>query len=162
MQPTVTTTSGGGDSMAKLRQQLAKIAQTDVYVGVPEDETNRNSGAMTNAGLLYIHTHGSALQHIPARPVLEPAIEAPDNAALITKQLGEAARSTLSAKPGDAKDHLNQAGMLARNAAIRWFVDPRNGWAPNAPSTIAEKGSDRPLINTAQMRRSITFLVEDE
>ena len=83
--------------MAKLRQQLAKIAQTDVYVGVPEDETNRNSGAMTNAGLLYIHTHGSALQHIPARPVLEPAIEAPDNAALITKQLGEAARSTLSA-----------------------------------------------------------------
>ena len=29
-------------------------------------------------------------------------------------------------------------------------------WAPNKPNTIAQKGSDKPLIDTAQLRRSIT------
>ena len=30
-------------------------------------------------------------------------------------------------------------------------------WAPNAPRTIAEKGSSRPLIDSGQMRNSVTF-----
>lgn len=33
---------------------------------------------------------------------------------------------------------------------------------PNAPSTIAQKGSSTPLINKGQMRQSVTFQVRDK
>jgi hypothetical protein len=160
MKPTVTI--GGTDKTAKLRAQLAKLARKQVFVGVPEDETARKSGRVTNAGLVYLHTNGSPLRGIPARPIIEPAIQAADNSRLITDELGEAASAVLSEQPASAGQHLERAGTLAANSAKRWFTDPRNGWAPNSPLTIHRKGSDRPLINTAQMRRSITYLVEDK
>jgi hypothetical protein len=161
MKPTITTSTT--DATAKFKASLAKLTQKQVYVGVPEDRTSRQMGAgPNNAQLVYLHTHGSPLQGLPARPIIEPAIEAADNKANIAKQLALAARAALENKPTETTAHLNQAGTLGRSAAISWFVDPRNGWAPNSPATIAEKGSDKPLIDTAQMRRSITFLVADE
>ena len=36
---------------------------------------------------------------------------------------------------------------------------PENGFEPNAPSTIAQKGSDTPLIDKGQLRSSITSRV---
>jgi hypothetical protein len=149
------------DHSAKLRASLASLGRKRVLVGVPEEKNDRRSGEITNAGLVYLHTHGSALQHIPPRPIIEPAIEAADNKAMITAKLGEAAKSALNGQAPQTTQALNQAGMLGRNAAIRWFTDPRNHWAANSPRTVAEKGSDRPLIDTAQMRRSITYVVDE-
>jgi hypothetical protein len=159
LKPNVNVSSS--DSLAKMRASLQQLAKKKVYVGVPEDHTARQSGEATNAQLVYLHTNGSPLRGIPARPIIEPALAASDNKQLITKQLGEAARAVLAHKPDQTSQHLNQAGILGSNAAKRWFTDSRNGWAPDAPSTIKRKGSDRPLVDTGQMRRSITFLVED-
>ena len=159
MKPNVNVSST--DSLAKMRASLKTIAQKRVLVGVPEDHGQRQSGEATNAQLVYLHTHGSPLQGIPARPIIEPALAAADNKQLITKQLGEAARAALDHQPNVTSQHLNQAGLLGANAAKRWFTDDRNGWAPNSPATAARKGSDRPLIDTGQMRRAITFLVEN-
>ena len=161
LKPTVNVSSPV-DTAAKLRASLTALSKKQVLVGIPEDKANRMTPDVTNAGLLYIHTHGSPLQHIPARPVIEPALTAPDNKALITGKLADAARAIMANKPDQARAALLRAGMLGRNAAIRWFTDPRNGWAPNSPATVAEKGSARPLIDTAQMRRSISYLVEDK
>ena len=111
---------------------------------------------------MYIHSHGSPLHSIPARPIIEPAIEAEDNKEAIAKELGLAAKSVLDKKPGKAKIHLKRAGMTGRNAAVEWFTDPRNNWPPNAPSTIKEKGSERPLIDTGALRASITYVVKGE
>jgi hypothetical protein len=160
MRPDISVSST--DATAKLKASLGRLARKQVYVGIPEDHTGRNEKDITNAGLMYIHTHGSPLHHIPPRPVIEPALAAPDNKQLITNQLGEAARAALSAKTQETQQHLNQAGMLGRNAAIRWFTDPRNGWPANAESTIHRKGSSRPLIDTAQLRRSLTYVITDE
>jgi hypothetical protein len=147
--------------MDKLKAALAKLAKAEVFVGVPEDHSVRNSGEMTNAALVYLHTNGSALQKIPARPIIEPAIEAADNKALITKELGNAARSLMDQQLAETTQHLDKAGMLGREAAQRWFTDPRNGWAANTPLTIARKGSDAPLIDTGQLRRAMDYLVEE-
>ena len=159
MKPNVSLASSPGDPLQKMRAAIAKLARKQVLVGVPEDDSSRKAGEVSNAALVYLHTHGSPLQHIPARPIIEPAIEASKD--LITAKLGDAARAALDGKAAQTEQALNQAGMLGRNAAIRWFTDPRNGWAPNSPATIEQKGSDRPLIDTAQMRRSITYVVKD-
>jgi hypothetical protein len=136
-----------GRSSGKKRARLEKAA---VESGV------------NNAELLYIHSNGSPLRHIPARPVIEPAITEPGNKALITKELGKAAEAGLAGNAADVTMRLNRAGMLAQNICRAWFVDPRNGWAPNAPSTIRRKGSDRPLIDTGALRQAITYIVVQE
>lgn len=160
MKPTISTSST--DRTAQLRDSLRKLARQRVLVGVPEDHTVRQSGEVTNAQLVYLHSHGSALHGAPSRPIIEPAIEAPDNRANIAAELGAAARAALDDDAVQTNAHLQQAGMLGRNAAQRWFTDPRNGWAPNSPATIARKGSDQPLVDTGQMRRALTYLVEEK
>lgn len=158
MKPTITVTEGG--SFDDVRKALASLSGARVYVGIPEKETSRPGQVVTNAGLMYIHTHGSQALHIPARPVIEPAIEAKDNKKLITNELGKAALAELDGKRDETMLHLQLAGTLGANAAKRWFRDPRNGWPPNSPRTIAAKGSDQPLIDTGELRRSITHVEE--
>ena len=144
-----------------LEDRLQRLTRKDVLVGIPVKNASRPGEEINNAELLYLHTHGSPLQHIPARPVIEPAIAAPDNKANITAELKEAAQGVLEGRPEDASRHLELAGQVGENAAVRWFTDPRNGWPRNAPSTIKAKGSDRPLIDTGELRRAITHVVEE-
>lgn len=113
----------------------------------------------SKAHSLYIQSHGSALWHIPPRPVLEPSVEA--NKDRIGKQLAKA--STAAIQGDDAKRDLflERAGQVAENAAKRWFENPENGWPPNSPVTIARKGSDKPLIDTGEMRKAITHIIQE-
>lgn len=114
------------------------------------------------ATALYLQTYGSPLYQIPPRPIIEPAIEAKDNREAITRNFKMAAQASLDGKPGVAMTYLRLAGLEAQNRVRAWFTDPRNNWPPNAPSTIKRKGSDRPLIDTGQLRRSITYVVAEE
>jgi hypothetical protein len=110
---------------------------------------------------MYIRTHGSPLLRIPARPIIEPAIEANDNRKVIAEELADAARALMDGKPNEAKMHLEAAGQEGENAAKGWFDDPRNAWPPDAPSTITAKGSDQPLVDTGALRQSITHMVKE-
>lgn len=108
---------------------------------------------------MYLHTHGSPLWQIPPRPIIEPAIEAKGNREAILAELKKAAEATLEGKKPEAIRALQRAGLTAQNRVRAWFTDPRNGWAPNAPSTIKAKGSAQPLIDHGELRRSITYVV---
>ena len=109
---------------------------------------------------LYIHTFGSPLYQVPPRPIIEPAIEDKTNHKMIDAELKLAAKAALEGKKTEMKNHLRRAGMIAQNVVRAWFTNPKNNWAPNAPSTIARKGSDKPLIDTGDLRKSITYVVE--
>ena len=55
--------------------------------------------------------------------------------------------------------------MFAQNKVRAWFTDERNNWPPNAPSTIEKKSKngkikDNPLIDTGELRKSITYVVK--
>jgi ABC-type transport system substrate-binding protein len=108
--------------------------------------------------LLYLHTFGSALRNIPARPVIEPALAQQDVRNEITIALGEAARAVLKNDTAKAKRALEKAGRAGRDAAKSWFFE-ENGWQPLSPSTIARKGSDQPLIETQRMFNAIGYTV---
>lgn len=146
-----------GPGLAKIQQDLARLRSSDVLVGIPAQKTLRKGGPINNASLMFVHTKGSPLRKIPARPVIEPSVEA--NSGKIAPHLGKAAQAILNQDPDAAERELKLAGTVASNGAKRWFTDPRNGWAPNAPSTIERKGSDRPLIDTGALRRAITFAI---
>jgi hypothetical protein len=154
------TYSKKGPGISGLVSQVKRLVNADVLVGIPAEKTLRQGEPINNASLLFIHTHGSPLNNIPARPVLEPSIE--KNKKLITPHLGVAAKEVIQGHPEAAMRELDRAGMIAANGAKRYFTDPTNGWPPNAPSTIERKGSDRPLIDKGEMRRSITWVVRDD
>lgn len=111
---------------------------------------------------MYLHSYGVAIFGIPPRPIIEPAIEARGNIEPITEELKKAAAAQLAGNRAGAMAGLRRAGMMGQNAVRGWFTDPRNGWAPNKPSTIKRKGSDRPLIDTGELRKSVTYVVAGE
>jgi hypothetical protein len=165
MRPTVKVRDSGL-GLADLRESLDRLSRERVLVGIPEgtaprDPVSGQPSPVNNAELMFIHSEGSALRRIPKRRVLQPAIEAPDNWARITKAMQSVAVAEMDGDHRLAVENLKKTGTIGSNAAKRWFTDPRNGWPPNAPSTIARKGSDKPLIDLGELRRAITFAVED-
>ena len=129
-----------------------------VLVGIPAKTTMQGrKTTINNASLLFIHSNGSALRNLPARPVIEPAIAA--NQQFITPELANATKAALADDPQGVNQALNRAGLIAANACKQWFFDPRNNWAPLSPAAIRAKGSSQPLIDTGAMRRSITYVV---
>lgn len=188
-QPTVKLTTT--DNSAKVTRDLDGLNRLQVYVGVPEANSGRKKGKdLNNAQLafiltngvrsggmkaemdqsgkpygaalaLYLHTHGSPLYRVPPRPIIEPAIEAKGNREAILAQLKKAGEALLDGRKIEAIRFLHLAGQEAENRCRAWFTDPRNNWPPNAPSTVKRKGSSQPNIDTAQLRRSITHVVEE-
>lgn len=177
------------DGVPELLEALRELQSNEVMVGIPEAKSSRKKEIIRNSELLYIHTHGirkkamreemqlemdggkqyseayqmyiqehgSPLWASPPRPVLEPAIEHRKD--WIAEQLGKAAQAALDGDTKGVQDGLHKAGQVAENAARDWFADPSNGWAPNSPKTIKLKGSDKPLIDTDQMRKAITHVL---
>lgn len=174
---------------------LRELANTEVLVGIPEENGARQSdGEITNPELAFIHTHGvrttkmreemnqileqqqgaksyskayqlyiqqhgSPAWRIPPRPILEPAIEA--NIEKIAGKLKRAAIAYLEGDVAEGRKQLELTGLAGQNYARKWFVDPRNNWPPNAQSTIQQKGSERPLIDTGELRKSITYVLRE-
>ncbi len=61
-------------------------------------------------------------------------------------------------KPGEnATDHLNRAGVVLVGEVQEQIR--RGDYVPNAPSTVARKGSDKPLIDTGRLIASISHEV---
>lgn len=154
----------------KIYSDMLKYAKENyVMVGIPLSKTLREENPetdvneeMTNAGLLYLHTNGSPIKHIPKRPVIEPALEN-DNKKL-SSMLKKSMEDFVSYGEEVASKDLEKLGMEGQNAVREWFVDPRNGWPPNSPKVQEEKRKKKatdpkPLIDTGELRKSITYVV---
>lgn len=171
--------------VASLTKRIAGLTKTSALLGVPANGVKRRDQLIemagktkskrkqerikqaakqdvTNAELLFIHTKGSPARGIPARPVLEPAVEADGNKQAIAHELASASKAALEGNKNEQLKRVGRAGMAGQNAARKWFTDPRNGWEQNTPATIAEKGSDKPLIDTGALRAAITYVVQEE
>ena len=117
---------------------------------------------VNNAELLFIFSKGSPARGQEPRPVLEPAMAAPDNAAAISRELGGSIKAFADGDDDKGVQFMQRAALAGQNAARKWFTDSRNAWAPNKPSTIARKGSDKPGIDTGAMRAAIQGIVGEE
>lgn len=126
-----------------------------IYFGVPRDTTIRHTGKVEridNATILAIMEHGSPVKNIPPRPLLKPVLNKHKDK--ILEIFGKVYAMLLA---GDEQGADRELDILAQRVQ-RWtqaFFTEDNGWAPNAPSTIRRKGSDKPLIDTGSLRQSI-------
>ena len=158
-----------GVPAAKNERDQSEIGNADlVYIhthGVrpspvrEEMQKEINKGTRYSAALqMYLHEHGSFTHQVPARPIIEPAIEKSKEP--IAELLGGAAKH--AARGEDIRQTLNDVGQYAQNKVQNYFTDPSNGWPENSSETVKKKRSDKPLIDTGALRQSITFVIRGD
>lgn len=128
---------------------------------IEEMQPNVDEHGYSKAFQMYLAEHGSPLWQSPPRPIIEPAIEKPSNKQILGEELQKAAQKALDGDLPGAKNQLEIAGMTAQNIVRGWWDDPDNKWPGNADSTKEEKGSDKPLVDTGELRKSIIYVVRD-
>ena len=158
------------DNFVSLKRAIEFINNHAVYVGIADDGNDREeeeNKEVTNAELLYIHSNGSPARNIPARPVIEPAIK--NDADRLHKMMKKAAQYAFDGEEEKGVEQLKKTGMRGQNVSRDWFYNDENGWPPDSPATIQAKINKhknvkgyepRTLIDTSQMKNSITYFVK--
>lgn len=138
--------------------RMRRMDDQQVIVGVPrgKQHIDADGHAVDMALIAEVLNYGSASRNIPARPFVEPPIN--QNMQKYQKLMAREARGILL-----GRDTLNRAlakaGMVMV-ADIQDYMVSHTGFKPLAASTIKRKGSSKPLIDTGQLRQSITYKVE--
>lgn len=175
------------DNLALLRRDLELLVDSEVLVGVPAEEDARDDRSpIGNAARAYVHDNGAPEVGIPARPFMQPGIMAAQ--VELTKALARTALSVLKnsqqkqPKGNIVERGLHAVGMVAASS-IKKKIDEGipppladstlRARAAKTPSRRAEReelaarargekpGTDRvkPLIDTGEMRNSITYVL---
>ena len=112
----------------------------------------------TNAEIGFLHEFGSESGTIPMRSFLRMPLAIKSKEILADAFKGAA---ELLAK-GQIKQILARLGVACEKQIQLAFASSGFGqWKPDAPLTVAIKGSSTPLIDTAQLRRSIASQVSE-
>lgn len=159
--------------LARITNDLRDLARGSVLVGWPGNGKKHRevthvrapSGKVTPrkaktetpmdvARLALIHEFGSPKNNLPARPIMRQTNQKygrslPGIAARLTKDVIAGTRT-----PGQA---LARLGVYWEGRIKLMF---REGiFRPLKPATIARKGSSKPLIDSGQLRQSVTSVV---
>lgn len=138
----------------RIAQTLGAINASYTKVGFPQGDpkAQRLAGEISNASLAAIHNFGSPSQGIPARPFMTSVInDGVVRSKLRILQVGLLKRIYAGAiAPKPALMTIGEYMIGAIKDSIR-----NGSWVSNKDSTIARKGSSKPLIDTAQMINSV-------
>lgn len=133
----------------------------EVRVGIMGSDAARpvGDGEINNAGLGMVHEFGSVTNNIPSRSFLRMPVERSEP--FIVKAVVSAKNKIEEGiEGGNADAAYDILGIAAENAVQEAFATGGYGkWAANKPATIKRKGSSAPLIDSGEMRRSVTSKV---
>lgn len=117
----------------------------------------REASPQTNAEIGLLHEKGSLSLHIPRRSFLEmPLVLKSEGLMAIRNKIWAAFIAGPETKV-KLKSAYVELGHMAERIVQAAFESRGFGhWVPDSAGTIRRKGSDMPLIDTGQLRRSIT------
>lgn len=176
-----------GKVLASIQRLVGQEVLVGIPATTTERSEGEPGEPINNAQLGYIHEYGSPKANIPARPFLEPGVE--DQRESIGNHLQKAASSALKGDDGKLDAELNAAGLIAQAGArnritssnyeplspstIRNRRKSRNTQSMRAeeqnyldmvangasPAQAQADAGIQPLINTGQLRNSITYVI---
>lgn len=138
-----------------LEKQLREFERSVVAVGYPSPSPKHKGALISVAGLAIVHEFGSEKQNIPARPFMRQTVKHTE--AERPKKIAQFYRAVKRGRI-KAKDALKALGVWYEGE-IQRTID-RGNFAPLSPATIAQKRSSKPLIDTGELKRSVTSKVE--
>ena len=151
-------------------QCLQYLATHTVEVGLTSTASERSRT------LLAIHEHGAPAMHIPARPVVKPALaQASTRAAMSAAMLSACAAANsgdLSAVTSALED-VGRAGVDGIHAYIDKGIPPPNspitlkgGWMRNPvskkPVKVEGKSGTTPLVDTGQLYNDFNYDIKEK
>lgn len=153
------------DFTPALVKSIKLLTKKQVLVGVPAEKAGRRGKKqkMNNAALALVHDQGSPAQNIPARPFMEPGLR--DVNEEIVQRLGQAGKVALrGGEEADITRALNAVGLTAQKG-IRNRINS-GPFEPLKPGTLAARRrrgrtGTKPLIDTGQLRNSISYVIEE-
>ena len=148
------------DNTKKFFAGLRALTKQEVMVGIPQEKAQREGDPASNALIGYTMEFGSPLNNIPPRPFLIPGVQSAKEQ--ITKKLGNAAKVLLENPETSIDTQLGAAGMVASNSVKRKIT--QGPFEPLAEATLAARRrrgrtGEKPLIDTGQLRNSITYVI---
>lgn len=149
-----------GDGLESILQAIQTLTTREVLVGIPHGEA-RSDSDMTNAQIGYIQETGSPAMNLPPRAFLVPGVEAVQDKT--GQQLVKAVDAALKGNSISVEACLNRAGMIAQNS-VRSVINSGD-FEPLSEATLkarraAGKKREKPLIDTGQLRNSITYIIK--
>jgi hypothetical protein len=151
-------------------QCLRYLATHTVEVGLTSSASGRSRT------LLAIHEHGSPAMHIPARPVVKPALSQPSVRAEMGQAMMNACASALDGNMDGvtaALEESGQAGVDGIHAYIDAGIPPPNapvtltgGWIRNPvsgkPVKVKGKSGTTPLVDTGQLYNDFDYEIKEK
>lgn len=155
------------DGMKKFLKGLEVLRSSEVLVGIPQSETERNDEGdevMNNATIGYINENGSDIANIPPRPHLIPGIKAVQPE--IVEEFKKAGKAALTSEFNAVLRHFNRAGIIA-SQSVKKIINEQTNFEPISPATLKARNEigfkgTKALIVTAQYRNAITYVVGDK
>ena len=148
MQVKVNSTGGKG-----IKKLFSRLEKGTVDVGILAGEGKHEDSDLTVAEVGFYHEFGTVRS--PERSFIRSTINGQ------AKDIKKVARAQY-AKVLNGNATIEQGlGILgAYTAGLIQETFTSNDWTPNTERTIRAKGSSKPLINTGQLRQSISFKVD--
>lgn len=132
------------------RRALKELEKLEVRVGYQEGATYPDGTPVVNVALW----NELGTVNIPPRPFIRQTVD--NNQARIQAQMKSAVNKLNNG--ADAETVLKELGVFTKGLMQK---EIKNGeFEPNAQSTIAKKGSDRPLIDTGLLRQSVNYVIK--
>lgn len=144
------------DKLLSFQKQLDQKYISEVGVlGSKTNRTGENKNNLSNADIGLLHEKGSVSKRIPARSWLEMPLT------VKSKELMVVAKTLIdNMTANNIVKSYRILGIKAEEIIQRAFSSRGFGqWVPNSPVTIRRKKSDMPLIDTAQLRKSVSSRV---
>lgn len=140
----------GGDRLTVALKDLDGLVGKTGYF-----ETAKYTDGTPVAYVATVHEYGYPAGGIPARPTMRPTADAKRAEWAETMRKGAAAALNGQMTARDALERLTLRAAGDVSAAIAALQTPAL-----KPETIARKGFSKPLVDTGQMLRSVTGVVE--
>jgi hypothetical protein len=162
MSPRLTVTK---DNVAKILAALKGLGEHQVLVGIPSETTQRQPepgepADITNAVVGYLMENGAPAANIPARPFLKPGVASVEEE--IADRYEAGAKAALEGRVANIDAVHHAVGLMAVSAVKAKITE--GPFVPLAESTLAArrrrgKKSDKPLIDSGQLRAAVTSVV---
>lgn len=143
----------------KYQNAIQELCSKQISLGFPEGlaaKKRGNGGVEDSAAMLadVALWNEVGTSNMPARPFMASSFE---NNEEKLKAFSAQCFKQIEAR-GTAQDVLQKVGVYAKGIIQQEISD--GDFAANAPSTVARKGSDKPLIDTGHMRQSVNFEIK--
>ena len=146
----ITTSGTNGKGIIELQKRLAKVSAS---VGILNNKKHTGT-EQTTAQIGFIHEFGTSTT--PERSFIRYTIQSKSKE---IKGLGRKLYTQVLEGKISPKKGIDLLGSYTAGLIQKTFVN--NDWKPNKPATSRRKGSTKPLIDTGQLRQSISWSTDD-